>query len=273
MSSPTTLIHRRYSRHVLTRLVEEAPDAAAALTDDHRRSLSARFRAVPGVEHRRLDAWLVERAARPGGPFRWSPTTARRALGNAALRRMCADDTLTSVDAVGAEVESQLLRAASGHARTGSLAWWLGGIADATRALVVAEAANWATQLQEASLTLTQPWSVATADAYYDVARARTTLRGRRDLVVARGDDRVLVRVRAGAPGKSAGPGLRADLAIDALARPDGHSAARILGLWPEAGVVLGVDGTMADLRAGARDLVRTAVALAREQRRLDAAA
>jgi hypothetical protein len=30
--------------------------------------------------------------------------------------------------------------------------------------------------------------------------------------------------------------------------------------VWPEAGVVLCVDGSMADLRAGARDLVRTAV-------------
>ncbi len=273
MSSPTTLIHRRYSRHVLTRLVEDAPAATAVLTNDHRRSLGARFRAVPGVEHRRLDAWLVERAAHSGGPFRWSSATARRVLGNAALRRMCADAALASIAAVEDEVEDQLLRAASGRARAGSLAWWLAGASAATRSLVVAEAANWATQLQEASATLCQPWCVAMADAYYDVARARTTLRGRRDLVVARGEDRVLVRMRAGAPGKSAGPGLRADLAIDALAQRDGRSAARILGLWPEAGVVLGVDGTMADLRAGARDLVRTAVTLAREQRRVDLAA
>jgi hypothetical protein len=67
--------------------------------------------------------------------------------------------------------------------------------------------------------------------------------------------------VRAGAPGKSAGPGLRADLTIDALADADGVAATRIMGLWPEAGVVLSIDGTMEDLRAGARDLVRTAVA------------
>jgi hypothetical protein len=55
------------------------------------------------------------------------------------------------------------------------------------------------------------------------------------------------------------------------LADPKGVTAARVIGLWPEAGVVLSVDGTMADLRAGARDLVRTAVA--RQRRGLHLAA
>ena len=67
-------------------------------------------------------------------------------------------------------------------------------------------------------------------------------------------------RARAARPGKSAGPGLRTDLVIDALADPDGIAPARYIGLWPDAGLCLGVDGTMEDLRAGARDLVRTAV-------------
>ncbi len=133
------------------------------------------------------------------------------------------------------------------------------------------EAANWATQLAEVAGTITRPWEVAPSDAYYDVARARTTLRGRRDLVVERDGARVVVRVRGGAPGKSAGPGLRSDLTIDALAQTTGECAARIIGVWPEAGVVLSVDGTMADLRAGARDLVRTAVARRRDPHRLAA--
>jgi hypothetical protein len=72
--------------------------------------------------------------------------------------------------------------------------------------------------------------------------------------------------MRAGAPGKSAGPGLRADLTIDAFADSSGLVASRVIGLWPEAGVVLSVDATMDDLRAGARDLVRAAVALGRHQ-------
>jgi hypothetical protein len=69
-----------------------------------------------------------------------------------------------------------------------------------------------------------------------------------------------VLRVRSGSPGKSAGPGLRSDLTIDTLANHEGIAARRFIGVWPEAGVALSVDGTMADLRAGARDLVRTAV-------------
>jgi hypothetical protein len=257
----TTLTHRRHSLNVLDRLVEEAPLEPATLTDDHRLSLSARFRAVAGDGHRRLDAWMVERAGKPSGHFRWSPATARRVLGNAALRRTLSDPSMSGVTAVEDEMDDQLLRAVSGYARAGSLASYLAHSSPSVLALISSEATNWATQLGEAAESLSHPWSVCSSDAYYDVARARTTLRGRRDLVVDRGSSRVLLRVRSGAPGKSAGPGLRADLTIDALADPFGVAATRLVGLWPEAGVVLSIDGTMEDLRAGARDLVRTAVA------------
>jgi hypothetical protein len=238
----------------------------AILTNDHRLSLSARFRAVAGQGHRRLDAWMVERAGKPSGHFRWSPATARRVLGNAALRRTLSDPSMSGVAAVEEEMDNQLLRAVSGYARAGSLASYLAQSSPSVLALISSEATNWVTQLGEAAESLSHPWSVCSSDAYYDVARARTTLRGRRDLVVDRGSSRVLLRVRSGAPGKSAGPGLRADLTIDALADPLGVAATRLVGLWPEAGVVLCVDGTMDDLRAGARDLVRTAVAQQRHQ-------
>jgi hypothetical protein len=168
---------------------------------------------------------------------------------------------MAGVSAVEEEMEDQLLRAVSGYARAGSLAYYLAQSSPSVLALISSEASNWATQLGEAAESLAHPWSVCLSDAYYDVARARTTLRGRRDLLIDRGSSRVLLRVRGGAPGKSAGPGLRADLTIDALADPLGVAATRLVGLWPEAGVVLSVDGTMEDLRAGARDLVRTAVA------------
>jgi hypothetical protein len=250
----------------LNRLVEEAPTTPATLTDDHRRSLSARFRAVASEQHRRIDAWTVERAGASSGAFRWSPANARRTLGNAALRRRLVNPSLSSVAAVEDVMNDQLARVLEGRARAGSLATFLAQSAPATLGLIGAEAAAWATELEEAADTLDFPWSVAVSDAFYDVATARTTLRGRRDLVVTRGDERVVVRVRAGAPGKSAGPGLRADLTIDALANVEGVAAARIIGLWPEAGVVLSVDGTIDDLRSGARDLVRTAVAQHRQR-------
>jgi hypothetical protein len=255
-----TLLHRRLTRDELNGLIASAPTEPTVLRDEHRASLSTRFRAVVAPGHRRLDAWGVERAGRGGDEFRWSPATARRAIGNAALRRT-ASQPLSIRDAVRDELGDQMLRAASGYSRSGSLAHWLASAPHPVIGLVTAEAVNWATQLHEIATWLDAPWTIPASDAYYDVAAARTTLRARRDLVVRRHDARVVLRVRSGSPGKSAGPGLRADLTVEALADHDGVAPVRFIGLWPEAGVCLSVDGTMTDLRSGARDLVRTAVA------------
>lgn len=255
-----TVLHRRFTKADLNELINSAPFESAQLSDGHRASLSTRFRAVSVPGHRRLDAWGVERAGRSGAAFRWSPGTARRVLGNASLRRIAAQPT-TVRDAVRDELGDQMVRAVSGYSRRGSLSHWLASAPHPVIGLVTAEAVNWATQLHEIAQWLDTSWEVPLSDAYYDVASARTTLRARRDLVVRRASSRTIVRVRSGAPGKSAGPGLRADLTIEALADRDGSAPARYIGLWPEAGVCLAVDGTMNDLRSGARDLVRTAVA------------
>ena len=260
MEHSVTLLHRRLTKSDLNELLDQSPAEPVQLSDAHRASLSTRFRAVGVPGHRRLDAWSVERAGRSGSAFRWSPSTARRVLGNASLRRM-ATHPVSVRDAVRDELGDQMLRAASGYSRSGSLSHWLASAPHPVIGLVTAEAVNWATQLQEIATWIEAPWAVPTSDAYYDVATARTTLRARRDLVVHNGESRTIVRVRSGAPGKSAGPGLRADLTIEALADHDGVAPVRYIGLWPEAGVCLSVDGTMSDLRSGARDLVRTAVA------------
>lgn len=255
-----TLLHRRLARAELNDLVATAPAECVQLTDEHRASLSSRFRAVSVPGHRRLEAWGVERAGRSGSTFRWSPSTARRVLGNASLRRMASQPGSVR-DAVRDELGDQMLRATSGYSRSGSLSHWLASAPYPVIGLVTAEAVNWATQLQEILQWLEAPWEVPASDAYYDVAAARTTLRARRDLVIRGEETRTIVRVRSGSPGKSAGPGLRADLTIEALADHEGVAPVRYIGLWPEAGVCLSVDGTMTDLRSGARDLVRTAVA------------
>lgn len=256
----TTLGHHRYSRHVLDRLVEGAPAPAEPLGAPERDAFGARLAAVPTLVRRRVDAWLVERGAAAPAAFAWSPARSRRALGRGALRRLAADPSRTPLAAVTDEVLDHLARAATGYVGSGTLAAYLAAVDDATRALCAAEAVTWATQTGEAAATLSHPWAIPPADPYYDVPGARTSLRGQRDLVVTSGADRVVVRVRAGAPGRSAGAGLRVDLLVDALADPTGRPAARVVGLWPEAGVALTVDGTLEDLRAGARAVVRAAV-------------
>jgi hypothetical protein len=165
------------------------------------------------------------------------------------------------LNAVRDEVADQLLRAVKGYARPGSLGHWLAGVAHPVLGLITAEAVNWATQGLDVAEGVEATWRVASSDAYYDVAGGRTTLRGRRDLVVDTDDGSLVIRIRSGQPGKSAGPGLRSDLVVATLAHPDGLAPRRYLGLWPDAGLILGVDGTMENVRAGARDFVRTAVA------------
>lgn len=256
----SALLQRRLSAYDLAELVAGAPSQPACVSDHHRASLASRFRAVPSTEHRRLDAWMVEQAGRPPGPFAWSPNTARRILGNNALRRlMQTPDTI--LNAVRDEIADQLLRSVKGYARVGSLGHWLAGVAHPVLGLITAEAVNWATQALECVQGLDVAWRVASCDVYYDVAGARTTLRGRRDVVVGSDTERVVMRIRSGQPGKSAGPGLRSDLVVETLAHPEGVAPRRYLGLWPDAGLILGVEGSMENVRTGARDFVRAAVA------------
>ncbi len=254
------LLQRRLTTRELDDLIARAPRAVSVVGEELRASVADRLRAVPPTAHRRLDAWLVEQAGRPSGPFIWSPHTARRVLGNNALRRVRSDPHHIA-DAVRDEIADQLLRCVTGYARGGSLAHWLAGLTPPVLGLTAVEATNWATAALECVGGLDAHWRVAASDVYYDVAGARTTLRGRRDVVIGEEDDRVVLRIRSGSPGKSAGSGLRSDLAAEALAHPQGIAPRRYLGLWPDAGLILGVEGSLENARAGARDFVRAAVA------------
>lgn len=245
-------------------LLADAPALAPSLDDDQRRSLAERFRALAIAEHRRLDAWSVERLDVPRD-FRWSAATARRTLGNAALRRVVNAHAPSVLEAVTDVVTDRLLGAAAGFARPGSLGHWLAQLEDAARGIVVAEAANWATTLVELTHDLDAAWRPAASDAYYALAGARVTLRAQREFLID-GPTRVVVRVRSGSPGRSAGAGLRAELAIETLAHPHGDAPGRYVGVWPDAGLALAVEGTLEDVRAGARHLLRAAPRTALER-------
>jgi len=62
-------------------------------------------------------------------------------------------------------------------------------------------------QTLEVTDRLDQPWSMAPSDAYYDVATRRTTLRGRRDLVIGDGDARVSSAFARERPARAPGRG------------------------------------------------------------------
>ena len=259
----STLWQRRCTAADIADLVALAP-AGEQLDATHREALAARLRSIPTMEPRRLDAWMVEHGGHAGRGFAWSPTTARRIIGTLAFARPL--PTWTAQGAVREEMSEQLANFARGYTRLGSLGHWLAGLDVVALGLVESEAINWALQLLDVTELLVEGATLETTDGYYHVAGAQTTLRARRDFTIAGPEGRVVLRIRSGRPGKSAGPGLRADLVADALATPDGQAPRRFIGLWPEAGIALAVDGTMENLRSGARDLVRAAVVQRRER-------
>ena len=259
----STLWQRRCTATDIADLVALAP-AGDRLDATHRDALGARLRSIPTMESRRLDAWMVEHGGHAGRGFVWSPTTARRIIGTLAYSRQHA--AWSAHAAVRDEIADQLATFARGYTRLGSLGHWLSGLDAVALSLVESEAVNWALQLLDVAELLGGSATLETTDGYYHVAGAQTTVRARRDFTVNGPEGRVVLRIRSGRPGKSAGPGLRADLVADALATPDGQAARRFIGLWPEAGLALAVDGTMENLRSGARDLVRAAVVQRRER-------
>ena len=255
----TTLTTSFVSPGALDQALNSALASTTAITSEQRNALADRFRAVSLPTHRRLDAWMVERASTQVTPFRWSPSTARRVLGNATLRYRLAHQ-VSAMAALDEIIVDHLSRAATGYARRGSLSSWLCELSTAQLALVTSDALNWSHSLEEVARSVEGGLvEVADSDAYYDVATARTTLRGRRDLLVTKDEKRTIIRLRSGAPGRTAGAGLRADLTIDAFSRPDGQAANQIIGVWPDAGLLLRVEGSLEDIKAGAKDLLRVA--------------
>lgn len=265
------LHQRRLTTHAVNELINLPSTDPVALDDEQRDALARRFRSVTVMSRRRLDAWSVERAGERDNDFAWSARTSRRAIGHGALRRWRHEPTLSVTAAVREEMDELLVRAATGYARAGSLPCWLADQSRVALGVVTAEAVRWVSDALEVLETLPVSWVVPSADAFYDIAGAQTSLRARRDVIVETESGRILLRFRGGQPGKSAGPGLRSDLVIDALSDPSGTIARRVIGLWPDAGLALAVDGTLDDARLGARDLVRTAVVQARRDQKIAA--
>jgi hypothetical protein len=161
------------------------------------------------------------------------------------------------VSSVRDQLDELAVAAAAGYARPGSLARWIAHQPPPVVATTEADAQSWVIETLETFEPTHVTWTVSEADAFYDVAAARTTLRGQRDVVVTTSHGRTLVRLRRGAPGPHAGTGLRCDLAVDALVDVEGRAADLAIGIWPDAGIALGVEGTLDNVRQGVKALWR----------------
>jgi hypothetical protein len=192
-------------------------------------------------------------------PFEWSPRTARRLLGLAAVRACVSGSERTPAAAVEQVVSAAVEDARRGQERSGSLAGWLSDLAWGGRAVVRAEAVTWATQLLAALewRSLGSP-PVVGSDQWWDgPAGCRVALRGRSEVRVATAiPDRspAALRPTSQAPalfamlGGRPSPVAALELGLAALAsfmaRPHEPSPARVIGWWPQCGraMVLPVD-------------------------------
>jgi len=218
--------------------------------------------AVGASGTRRVDAFVAEHgAARFATPFRWTARAARRPLGTGALRRLGAGTSRDVLGAAREELDALCDRAERGLARRGALGTWLAAAPIEVRALCAIEAATWASGLChlvdfEAHADRV---AVGVPDAWFDVPGARATLHGRRDATCAGIDAPTggVLRLRDGAPGTRAIDGLLVDGLIAAIAGRTVPS--RILGAWPDAGMLVCVELDADAVRRAARTVVACA--------------
>ena len=226
------------------------------LGSDRRRAFLERLADLPVPERTLLDSFRVERGPRDVGPFSWSAEKAARRLSTDVLRR---EMRVRHLDAAFDEVVNNLTSLAGDPRTSRDLGSWLASLTPGALAMVRSRALHRAHLTLDVVARFSHPVTMTPADSYLSVARSRWLLRGQRDAVIGDTDHRILLRVRPGAPSRSAVRGLRVDALIDTLANPCGQAPACMVGVWPESGLVIGVEMTLDDLRGAARDLLRTA--------------
>jgi hypothetical protein len=199
----------------------------------------------------------------PDEPFAWRPAFVRRSLGLEILRA-CADRRFRGPAAAVGPVADHALEE---WRRTGwrTFHWepWVAGLGAGARSVVLAEAVAWATPLWATFDWLDLQGTVefgAPDDRWSCPGVDSVLLKGRSEVRLHVGGSlRSLVSVASGRPGD----GWRHELAyvalVAALSAPD-RTAARVVGLWPDAGIRLAVEVDEAVL-AGAVDRVVDAVA------------
>ncbi|HUE08325.1 MAG TPA: hypothetical protein VMP41_12930 [Acidimicrobiales bacterium] len=171
-------------------------------------------------------------------PFAWSPRTARRALGLAAVRSLLGGETRTPHEAVRARLADSDRGVREGGQTMSQLDRWVASLPGAGRSAVAAEAVTWATRLWCAL-----DWSALSAplvgrDHWWDSPHsALLALRGRAEVRTRLADLVVLSGPRR--------ESVRAELALVALvealrARADAEPApSRVVGWWPDSGHIV----------------------------------
>ena len=235
-----------------------APDLWRRAMDDARDALAALAAQVrsgpPRVTGHAVRTAFDTAAPGAGGdaPFAWSARTARRPLGLAALRALVAGESGTPADAVRTRVAeaSRLVRAGvPGASATGSLDRWLAALSPAGRAAVGAEAVTWATRLWcGVDWDALEGPVVIGRDHWWDSPHSSLlALRSRAEVRTAAANLVVLSGPRRDS--------VRAELAlvvlVESLRSRDGVAPGRVVGWWPESGLLVRIEPEPAVLGLG----------------------
>jgi hypothetical protein len=197
-----------------------------------------------------------EALAEPDDPFAWKPIFVRRSLGLASIDACAAGRFPTPSQAVGPIAD----RAVAEWRRSGwrSFHWepWLASLAPGAHLAVLAEAATWATTLWS-SLDWHQfsqsPMLGHPDDQWTCSAAPAVRLRGRSELRVplpppgrrtpgGAAPQVALVSVASGVPADDWIPELAYLALVAGLRAPARPVPARVVGLWPDAGLYRAVD-------------------------------
>jgi hypothetical protein len=237
-------------RQLEERLTDVVAGGAARLGAGHRTALT-----LPLIRQARRDPGSV---STPDQPFAWKPSYVRRSLGLAAVEACVAGRFRTPAEAVGPVAD----RAVAHWRRTGwrTHHWepWLDGLAIGARAMVMAEAVTWATTVWTSfdwGGFPTLPLVGGTDDRWGCRSAPAVQLRGRAELRVAVAPSgsgpggtmpgagpQALVSVSGGCPTDGWADEL-AYLALVAGLRPGADTfPVRVLGLWPDTGILRTVD-------------------------------
>jgi hypothetical protein len=250
---------------VSSRVLERLSDELTALVADR-----------PGSGPFRLTDYLIRTALSPAGSdvpsgaFAWSPVTARRALGLAAVRSLVAGSAHNPVEGVRGAIGQAISEAAAGRRPTSaksstSLEHWLTSLSDASRAVVEAVAVTWATRLWAALSWSDFPdpptigrdhwWdsphsSLLALRSRAEVRTTTTAGRGRlvsSHLVVLGGPRRDTIR-----------PELCVVALAEALRSRDPVPPGRIVGWWPDSGHFVALEVNQYTLSQGVATVAST---------------
>ena len=207
-----------------------------------------------------------ESLAADGEPFAWKPVFVRRSLGLAALDACVAGRFRTPGQAAGPVALASVARWEETGWRTFHWEPWFAGLAPGARAMVLAEAVGWAT-----SVWSSLDWEVIGTrvqiggldDQWNCPAPGGVRLKGRSELGVPLGAGAVaLASVSSGCPGERWAEELAYLALVAALHRPSRPVPARVLGLWPDAGVQSHVEVGEEILTDAATRVVSTVTAM-----------